>query len=86
MYDSVDKNGVLVNESGVLMKRDDKVGTVKWGRDKVYTEKAITKSDFKEVFYIQPATNLVSIFKDTDCSLLSTISLAVFVINSKKYI
>lgn len=87
MYDSVDKMGKLVNESGVVMQLiDTNTASVKWGGDKAYQERAIRLGDFNNVFHIRLATSLVPVFNSSESSLLNTVSAKVYIISTKKHI
>ena len=89
MYDSTDEKGILVNECGVTMElisMNPSLASVKWGGDKVYTERAIRLKDFKDVFHIRLARTLVPVFNSEESPLLTTISSKVYIISTKKYI
>lgn len=87
LYDDTDSRGYLINESGVVMKRETNTeASVKWGSDKVFNEYAICKHDFKGIFHIRNATELIPVFKSENTGLLSTISSNVYIISTRKYI
>lgn len=87
MYDLADKNGILINEFGVMMRKGkNERAVVRWGSDRLYDERAITLNDFKDIFHTRLATNLIPIFDSDNESLLNTISLRVHVISTKKHI
>ena len=87
MYDDIDNEGYLVNEYGVIMKQTaNNRASVRWGSDKVFEECAIHKSDFKDIFHIRNATELVPVFRSDNTGLLNTVSSKVYVISTRKYI
>lgn len=86
-YDDTNDEGFLINESGVVMKREmNNESSVKWGSDKVYKEQAICKSDFEDVFHIRSATELIPVFTSDNRGLLNTVSSNVYIISTKKHI
>jgi hypothetical protein len=86
-YDNANSDGYLINESGVLMKREtNNESIVKWGSDKVYTEQTIYKHDFDDIFHVRDATELVSVFRSDNTGLLSTVSSNVYIISTRKYL
>ena len=87
MYDMVDESGILIDEAGVKMKViQNTVASVKWGGDKVYYERAIKLTDFKDLFHTRLAESLVPVFTGEEFSLLNTISSKVYIISTKKHI
>lgn len=88
MYDDADDSGVLINEYGVVMKRNvsSNTATVVWGTDTQYEEPSIVKHNFKDVFHTQLATNLVPVLDTANTSLVNTISTKVYIISTKKYL
>lgn len=86
-YDNVDKEGYIINRSGVQMKREsEKECTVRWGSDKIYTEPTMLKQDFGKVLYIKNASELVPVFKSENTGLLSSVSTNLYVISTRKHI
>lgn len=87
LYDNVDTNGYLINEYGVTMKQESNTeASVKWGSDRVFDEYAIRKSDFKDIFHIRSATELIPVFRSDNTGLLNSVSSNVYMISTRKYI
>jgi len=92
MYDGVKQSGILINESGVLMKltnpNDPKSNEaiVVWGNDRTYTERAIVLDDFKEVFHTRLASSLVPVAAGNEFSLLNAISDKIYIVSTRKHI
>lgn len=87
MYDSANSEGVLVGEAGVKMSVTEAgVAKVKWGKDTAYMEPAITKADFKEMFYVKLATDAVPISNDDKCPLLASISRSLYIVSTRRHV
>lgn len=87
LYDNVDNEGYLINKYGVVMRQEmNNRASVKWGSDNTFNEYAVCQSDFKDIFHIRNAAELIPVFKSDNTGLLSTVSSNVYIISTRKYI
>lgn len=62
VYDDVRDNGVLVNECGVIMKKDNEsTATIKWGSDKQYTEPITIQRDYAGIGTIISGSEIIQL-------------------------
>lgn len=87
LYDNTDNQGYLINQSGVVMKRETETeSSVKWGSDKMYMERSIFKHNFEGPFIVKNASEIVPVFKSENTGLLSSVSSSLYIISTRKHI